>query len=133
MPFSANGSLAMAFISNVAACSLSTCQAFLAAKDANTPLLNLPSETLLIELTADYLHAQLCKTALHAFAAENEARMEAMASARSQIERQLSALQATRRTVRQEEITAEIIELAAGETASRSGYARGCSASSLAN
>ena len=91
-------------------------------KDANTPLLNLPSETLLIELTADYVHAQLCKTALHAFAAENEARMEAMASARSQIERQLSTLQATQRTVRQEEITAEIIELAAGETASRSGY-----------
>lgn len=93
------------------------------ARDANMPLLNLPSETLLIELTADYVHAQLCKTALHAFAAENEARMESMASARSQIERQLSALQATQRTVRQEEITAEIIELAAGETASRSGYA----------
>ena len=93
---------------------------FLRPKDANTPLLNLPSETLLIGLTADYMHAQLCKTALHAFAAENEARMEAMASARSQIERQLSTLQATQRTVRQEEITAEIIELAAGETASRS-------------
>jgi len=93
------------------------------SEDANTPLLNLPSESLLIELTADYVHAQLCKTALHAFAAENEARMEAMASARGQIERQLSELQATQRTVRQEEITAEIIELAAGETASQSGYA----------
>jgi F-type H+-transporting ATPase subunit gamma len=92
-------------------------------RDADAPLLNLPSEALLIELTADYVHAQLCKAALHAFAAENEARMEAMASARSQIERQLSALQATQRTVRQDEITAEIIELAAGETASRSGYA----------
>ena len=46
--------------------------------------------------------------------------MEAMAAARNQIERQLSALQATQRQVRQEEITAEIIELAAGETASRS-------------
>ena len=53
---------------------------------------------LLSELTADYLHAQLCHAALHAFAAENEARMEAMASARHQIERQLSALQATQRT-----------------------------------
>jgi F-type H+-transporting ATPase subunit gamma len=91
-------------------------------KDANTPLLNLPSEMLLIGLTADYVHAQLCRTALHAFAAENEARMEAMASARSQIERQLSALQVTQRTMRQEEITAEIIELVAGETASRLGY-----------
>ena len=81
--------------------------------------LNLAPEALLSELTADYLHAQLCNAALHAFAAENEARMEAMAAARNQIERQLSALQATQRHVRQEEITAEIIELAAGETASR--------------
>jgi F-type H+-transporting ATPase subunit gamma len=88
--------------------------------DANAPLLNLAPEALLNELTADYLHAQLCSAALHAFAAENEARMEAMAAAHNQIERQLSELQATQRHVRQEEITAEIIELAAGETASRS-------------
>ncbi len=46
-----------------------------------------------------------------------------LASAHSQIERQLSALQATQQIVRQEEITAEIIELAAGETASRSNNA----------
>jgi F-type H+-transporting ATPase subunit gamma len=87
--------------------------------DANAPLLNLAPEVLLSELTADYLQAQLCNAALHAFAAENEARMEAMASARNQIERQLSALRATQRHVRQEQITAEIIELAAGEAASR--------------
>jgi F-type H+-transporting ATPase subunit gamma len=92
--------------------------------DATAPLLNLAPEALLSELTADYLHAQLCNAALHAFAAENEARMEAMAAARNQVERQLSALQATQRLVRQEEITAEIIELAAGETASRSGSRR---------
>jgi F-type H+-transporting ATPase subunit gamma len=90
--------------------------------DTNAPLLNLAPEALLRGLTADYLHAQLCNAALHAFAAENEARMESMAAARNQIERQLSELQATQRHVRQEEITAEIIELAAGETASRSNY-----------
>jgi F-type H+-transporting ATPase subunit gamma len=90
--------------------------------NANAPLLNLAPEALLRELAADYLHAQLCTAALHAFAAENEARMEAMAAAHNQIERQLSELQATQRHVRQEEITAEIIELAAGETASRSSY-----------
>jgi F-type H+-transporting ATPase subunit gamma len=89
--------------------------------DTDPPLLNLAPGMLLDELTADYLHAELCDAALHAFAAENEARMEAMAAARGQIERQLSVLQATQRQVRQEEITAEIIELAAGETASRSG------------
>jgi F-type H+-transporting ATPase subunit gamma len=97
---------------------------FSAPANANAPLLDLKPETLLTELTAEYLHAQLCTTALHAFAAENEARMEAMTAARGQIERQLSALQATQRIVRQEEITAEIIELAAGETASRTGRGR---------
>jgi F-type H+-transporting ATPase subunit gamma len=88
-------------------------------KETAAPLLNMTPERLLSALTADYMHAQLCNTALHAFAAENEARMEAMASARSQIERQLASLLARRRLVRQEEITAEIIELAAGETATR--------------
>jgi len=87
--------------------------------DGNAPLLNMPPEMLLHELTADYLHAQLCNAALHAFAAENEARMEAMEAARHQIEQQLMSLRAIQRHVRQEEITAEIIELAAGETASR--------------
>lgn len=95
--------------------------AFPAPAASDTPLLALAPEALLSELTAGYMHAQLCRAALHAFAAENEARMEAMASARRQIERQLSSLKATQRTVRQEEITAEIIELATGETASRPG------------
>ena len=82
------------------------------------PLLNLAPEALVGALTADYMHALLCRAALHAFAAENEARMEAMAAARSQVERQLATLQARQRLVRQEEITAEVIELAAGEAAS---------------
>jgi F-type H+-transporting ATPase subunit gamma len=86
---------------------------------SGAPLVNLPPASLLSELTADYLFAQLCDAALHAFAAENQARMAAMAAARNQIERQLSSLQARQRMVRQEEITEEIIELAAGETASR--------------
>jgi F-type H+-transporting ATPase subunit gamma len=92
---------------------------FARAADTNPPLLNLTPAALLSELTGDYLHAQLCHAALHAFAAENQARMEAMAAAHTQIERQLGTLRARQRQVRQEEITAEIIELAAGETASR--------------
>jgi F-type H+-transporting ATPase subunit gamma len=93
-------------------------KAFSRLEKAGAPLVNLAPAGLLSELTAAYLHAQLCNAALQAFAAENEARMEAMASARNQIERQLSELQARQRALRQEEITAEIIELAAGETAS---------------
>lgn len=94
--------------------------AFARPADAHTPLLNLPPEGLLVDLTAAYVHAQLCNAALHAYAAENEARMEAMAMARRQIERRLSDLHSTQRHMRQEAITAEIIELAAGEIASRS-------------
>ncbi len=91
------------------------------SRPATTPLLNLAPETLLEKLTQDYMLAELCMAALHAFAAENEARVEAMAAARTQVESQLSRLQATQRRVRQEEITAEIIELAAGEAANRGG------------
>jgi F-type H+-transporting ATPase subunit gamma len=86
--------------------------------DANPPLLNLQPDALIGALAAEYLHAQLCRAGLHAFAAENQARMEAMAAARKQVERQLDDLQARQRLIRQEEITAEVIELAAGEAAS---------------
>ncbi len=98
--------------------------AFRRPAGVNAPLLDLSPATLLSALTADYLHAQLCDAALHAFAAENEARMEAMAAARRQIDRQLAELQATERQVRQEEITSEILELAAGEAASQHGPAK---------
>ena len=93
--------------------------AFPAPADAQSPLRNLPPATLLSALSEDYLHAQLCRAALHGFAAENEARLEAMTAAHTQTERQLAALQAMQRRVRQEEITAEIIELASGEAANR--------------
>jgi len=93
--------------------------AFPPSAEANLPLVTLTVEILLNDLTVDYMHAQLCTAALHAFAAENEARMEAMAAARAQIDRRLTDLRATQSRVRQEEITIEIIELAAGETASR--------------
>ena len=78
------------------------------------PALNLAPDALLSGRFAAYLHAQLCIPALHAFAAQNEARMEAMA-ARNQVVRQLATMQTMQRRVRQE----EIIELAAGETASQ--------------
>ena len=83
------------------------------------PLMQIPVEGLIDALGRDYVHAQVCKAALHAFAAENEARMEAMSSAGSQIDRELETFQATLRRVRQEAITAEIIELGTGAAAKR--------------
>jgi F-type H+-transporting ATPase subunit gamma len=91
----------------------------LPAAKAKRPLTQLPDGTLVASLGEDYFNAQVCKAALHAFAAENEARMEAMSSAGSQITRELETFQATLRRVRQEAITAEIIELGTGATAKR--------------
>ncbi|EHJ91554.1 ATP synthase gamma chain [Vreelandella boliviensis LC1] len=77
-------------------------------------LIQIPIDTLISDLSTDYFHAIVCKAALHAFSAENEARMAAMSAAGSQIEQELEAFQATLRRVRQETITAEIIELGTG-------------------
>ena len=77
-------------------------------------LTQLPPDALIASFSADYLHALICKAALHAFAAENEARMEAMTAASSQITRELGVFEATLRRVRQEAITTEIIELGTG-------------------
>ncbi|RUR28341.1 F0F1 ATP synthase subunit gamma [Vreelandella andesensis] len=77
-------------------------------------LIQLPIETLISDLSTDYFHAMVCKAALHAFSAENEARMAAMSAAGNQIEQELEVFQATLRRVRQETITAEIIELGTG-------------------
>lgn len=78
------------------------------------PLTQVPDDPLIESLGQDYFHALVCRAALHAFAAENEARMEAMTAAGSQIARELETFQATLRRVRQEAITAEIIELGTG-------------------
>ena len=83
------------------------------------PLMQLSPSTLIASLGQDYLNAQVCKATLHAFAAENEARMEAMSSAGTQIARELETFQATLRRVRQEAITAEIIELGTGAVTAR--------------
>jgi F-type H+-transporting ATPase subunit gamma len=82
-------------------------------------LTQLPAAALIESLGQNYLHALITRAALHAFAAENEARMQAMTSAGSQIEKELSVFEAKLRRVRQEAITAEIIELGKGIAAAR--------------
>lgn len=82
--------------------------------EPSPPLLNLPADIVMARLLADYVHAQLCNAALHSFAAESEARLAAMTSTRAHISDMLNKLQLTQRVARQEEITAEIVELAAG-------------------
>jgi len=83
------------------------------------PLANLPAADLAAALALDQLHAMLTRAALHAFVAENEARMAAMSAASHQIEQELALLEAQARRVRQQAITAEIIEIATGAMAKR--------------
>lgn len=82
-------------------------------------LTNLPAADLAVSLSFDRLHASMTRAALHAFVAENEARMAAMSAASRQIEAELGVLEALARRMRQEAITAEIIEIAAGAMADR--------------
>lgn len=83
------------------------------------PLTTLGPQRLLESLAAEYVYAQLCKAAMHAFEAENQARMMAMAAAKTNIETKLAGLVQREHQLRQEEITTEIIELAAGIDASK--------------
>jgi F-type H+-transporting ATPase subunit gamma len=81
------------------------------------PLTTLEPMILLERLVAEYVYAQICEAAMHAFEAENEARMLAMTSAKANIETKLTGLSQRERQLRQEEITTEIIELASGAEA----------------
>ncbi len=85
------------------------------------PLTNLSPSLLLERLASEYVFAQLCQAAMLAFEAENEARMLAMGAAHTNIEAKLDTLRRRERLCRQEEITAEILELATGAEALTQG------------
>jgi F-type H+-transporting ATPase subunit gamma len=78
------------------------------------PLITLSPPVLLARLAEEYVFAELCEAALTAFAAENEARVAAMLAAKGNLEHMRSDLEARARQIRQEEITAEVVELASG-------------------
>ena len=81
------------------------------------PLTTIAPWMLLERLASEYVYAQLCEAAMLAFVAENEARMMAMAAAKTNIESKLGGLSQREHQLRQEEITTEIVELAAGAEA----------------
>jgi F-type H+-transporting ATPase subunit gamma len=81
------------------------------------PLTNLEPAILLERLASEYIYAQLCQAAMLAFEAVNEARMLTMGSARTNIQNKLTGLAQLERRLRQQEITAEVLELATGAEA----------------
>ena len=76
------------------------------------PLTTLEPRRLLAQLAEEYVFAQLCEAVALSYAAENEARMQAMIAARQNVRKTLDELTARYRRQRQEEITEEIVELA---------------------
>lgn len=87
---------------------------FAALPQRDAPPITLPAQDLLTRLAEEYVYAVLCEAAMRAFAAENEARATAMVHAKGNIETMLDTLRARGRQVRQDEITAEVVELAGG-------------------
>ncbi len=84
---------------------------------AQPPLVTLPPAQLLAQLAQEYVFAELCEAALMAFAAENEARMATMLAAKSNLDTMEAELVSLGKQIRQEEITAEVVELASGAIA----------------
>jgi F-type H+-transporting ATPase subunit gamma len=83
------------------------------------PMIQLPLPELLERLGQEYVFAQICEAAAESFAAENQARVATMAAASSNIDAKLTALRSQERLTRQQEITAEVIELAASARSHR--------------
>lgn len=87
---------------------------FRAGERSVPPLLNVPVEGLLAGLVESYVFVEICEALMLSFAAENEARMRAMLAARANVRETLEELTQSYRRVRQDEITDDIVELAAG-------------------
>ncbi|MEN2987373.1 F0F1 ATP synthase subunit gamma [Tistrella sp. BH-R2-4] len=85
-----------------------------AAPSPLLPLITLPPAQLLAGLVGEHVFADLCEALLLAYAAENNARMTAMIAARSGIDRRYDDLTGLARRIHQDDITAEILELATG-------------------
>ncbi|EIF30831.1 F0F1-type ATP synthase, gamma subunit [Burkholderia sp. Ch1-1] len=89
---------------------------FQVARRAVPPLLTLPVERLLPGLVEEYVFVEICEALMLSFAAENEARVNAMLAARTNVRDTLEELTQSYRRVRQDEITDDIAELAAATT-----------------
>ena len=81
------------------------------------PITTMPLDELVASLAEEYVFAELYEAVMLSYAAENQTRMLAMVSARTNVRNRLDDLTAKARRMRQEEITAEVTELAAGADA----------------
>jgi F-type H+-transporting ATPase subunit gamma len=75
------------------------------------PVVTLPIQQLQERLAEEYVYTQVCEAIILSFAAENEARMRAMIAAKRNIDDTAQRLNRDYHRLRQEQITAEIVEL----------------------
>jgi F-type H+-transporting ATPase subunit gamma len=83
----------------------------IAAVPGTKPITYMSPEKLVERLVGEYFFAQLAHAAIESFASENAARLATMDGARRHIEEKLSDLIRQERVARQEQITAEILEV----------------------
>jgi F-type H+-transporting ATPase subunit gamma len=86
-------------------------QRFRTMHDGVPPLTTLTPDVLLASLAEEYVYASLCEAAMHAFVAESEARASAMVRAHTKLQNILEELQLSEHKVRQDAITAEVLEI----------------------
>ncbi len=90
-----------------------------AAKDP--PLHQLPPERLLSSLAQEYLFAELAAALMESLAGENGARLRTMDAAWRNIDDRLEKLQRKERAARQEQTTADMLDVVTGAEAVRGG------------
>jgi F-type H+-transporting ATPase subunit gamma len=87
-----------------------------AATDVGTipPITMLPLPQLRVQLIAEYFYAQVFEAIVESFAAENAARLAVLQAANVHLGDMLTDLRRTENVLRQDEITAEVLELIGG-------------------
>jgi F-type H+-transporting ATPase subunit gamma len=84
---------------------------------AEPPLIQLTPERLAERLIEEYWFAELARAAMEALTAENAARVVALTAARDNIDRRLEDLRRRDQSLRQEEITTELLDIVTGSEA----------------
>ena len=78
------------------------------------PITMLPRQKLIAQVAGEYVHARLYEMAAESFAAANAASLEVLQAAHTHLDQMLAELRRTENILRQDEITAEVLEVITG-------------------
>lgn len=91
--------------------------AVLSSKEGYTgqrPITMLPAPALLSQIAVEYVHARLFEFVAETFAATNAATLEVLQAAHTHLDEMIVELRRTENVIRQENITAEVLEVISG-------------------